>query len=72
MQFRMGNDDDDVVFVDEALDSPFRDSRDRIVTNVYNLPEAIEFQHKLAIFGYEYMPALELATNYFQGARSAH
>ena len=71
VQFRMG-DDDDLVWVDEALDSPFRDRRDRIVTNIYNIPKAIEFQHKLAAFGYEYMPALELATNYFQGVDSEH
>lgn len=71
VQFRLG-DDDDLVWVDEGLDCPFMDSRDCIVTNIYNIPKAIEFQHKLAAFGYEYMPALELVTKYFQGVYSEH
>ena len=61
VQFRLGFDSKLVVWVDEVLDSPYI-PRERIVTNVYNIPQAIELQMKLINFGYEHLPALELMT----------
>ena len=57
VQFRLG--DDNLVWVDETIES-IRKSKSKIVTNIYEMKDAIKFQSNLINLGYNHLPAFEL------------
>jgi len=58
VQFRLG--DDNLVWVDETIES-IRKSKSKIVTNIYEMKDAIKFQSNLINLGYNHLPAFELS-----------
>ena len=57
VQFRLGY--DNLVWVDETIES-IRKSKSKIVTNIYEMKDAIKFQSNLINLGYNHLPAFEL------------
>ena len=57
VQFRLG--DDNLVWVDETIES-IRKSKSKVVTNIYEMKDAIKFQSNLINLGYNHLPAFEL------------
>ena len=47
------------VWVDEAVESN-HEPQSKIITNIYEMRDAIEFQSSLINFGYNHLPAFEL------------
>jgi len=58
VQFRLGY--DNLVWVDEAIES-IRKPKSKIVTNIYEMKDAIKFQSNLINLGYNHLPAFELS-----------
>lgn len=58
VQFRLGY--DNLVWVDEAIES-IRKPKSKIVTKIYGIKDAVEFQSSLIDFGYHHLPAFELS-----------
>ncbi len=57
VQFTLGL--DNKVWVDEAIES-IRKPKSKIVTNIYEMKDAIKFQSNLINLGYNHLPAFEL------------
>ena len=58
VQFTLGL--DNKVWVDEAIES-IRKPKPKIITNIYEMKDAIKFQSSLINFGYNHLPAFELS-----------
>ena len=58
VQFRLGY--DNLVWVDEAIES-IRKPEPKIITNIYEMKDAIKFQSNLINLGYNHLPAFELS-----------
>ena len=61
VQFRLGY--DNLVWVDEAIESTHK-PKPKIVTKIYGIKDAVEFQTSLIDFGYHHLPAFELPEEY--------
>ena len=61
VQFTLGL--DNKVWVDEAIES-IRKPKPKIITNIYEMKDAIKFQSSLINFGYHHLPAFELPEEY--------
>ena len=61
VQFTLGL--DNKVWVDEAIES-IRKPEPKIITNIYEMKDAIKFQSSLINFGYHHLPAFELPEEY--------
>ena len=57
VQFTLGL--DNKVWVDEAIES-IRKPKPKIITNIYEMKDAIKFQSNLINLGYNHLPAFEL------------
>ena len=58
VQFTLGL--DNKVWVDETIES-IRKPKPKIITNIYEMKDAIKFQSSLINFGYNHLPAFELS-----------
>ena len=61
VQFTLGL--DNKVWVDETIES-IRKPKPKIITNIYEMKDAIKFQSSLINFGYHHLPAFELPEEY--------
>ena len=57
VQFTLGL--NNKVWVDETIES-IRKPKPKIITNIYEMKDAIKFQSSLINFGYNHLPAFEL------------
>ena len=51
---------DNKVWVNETIES-IRNPEPKIITNIYEMKDAIKFQSSLINFGYNHLPAFELS-----------
>ena len=58
VQFTLGL--NNKVWVDETIES-IRKPKPKIITNIYEMKDAIKFQSSLINFGYNHLPAFELS-----------
>ena len=58
VQFTLGL--NNKVWVDETIES-IRKPEPKIITNIYEMKDAIKFQSSLINFGYNHLPAFELS-----------